>query len=66
MITVVGGHAPRVHGAGDEGRHARGEPGWQESVLVHWWDDRAGIGGFHRIGHEVEAAGDRTNPGMGS
>jgi len=61
MITVVGDHAPRMHEAQDEGRHPRGAPGWQESVLLHWWDERTGIGGFHRIGHEVEATGDRTN-----
>src|SRR5688572_15760587 len=32
---------------------ADGDPWWQESVALAWWDDRAGIGGFTRIGHEV-------------
>jgi hypothetical protein len=32
---------PRTRGA------THGErPGWQESVLLHWWDERTGIGGF--------------------
>lgn len=30
-----------------------GDPWWQESVVVTWWDERAGIGGFARIGHEA-------------
>jgi hypothetical protein len=29
------------------------DPWWQESVALAWWDDRAGIGGFTRIGQEV-------------
>jgi len=37
----------------DERPHAVGEPPfWQESVVIFWWDDKAGIGGFQRIGHE--------------
>ena len=51
----------RMHGPEDEGRHPPGGPGWQESVLLHWWDERAGIGGFHRIGHEIVAGGARAN-----
>jgi hypothetical protein len=31
------------------------EPLWQESVVLLWWDAAAGIGGFHRIGHEPGA-----------
>lgn len=30
---------------------------WQESVFLTWWDDKAGVGGFHRIGQEPHAAG---------
>lgn len=30
-----------------------GDPEWQESTFVAWWDEDAGIGGMHRIGHEV-------------
>lgn len=29
------------------------DPEWQESTFVAWWDEDAGIGGMHRIGHEV-------------
>jgi hypothetical protein len=37
----------------DELPHAAGEPPfWQESVVIFWWDDEAGVGGFQRIGHE--------------
>jgi len=38
----------------DEGRHpTQDHPLWQESVLLHWYDRRQGIGGWHRIGHEA-------------
>ncbi len=38
----------------DELPHAPGaDPTWQESVVLGWWDDDSGIGGFHRIGHEI-------------
>jgi hypothetical protein len=37
----------------DEGRHPRGpDPWWQESVAFHWFDQRHGVGGMHRLGHE--------------
>jgi hypothetical protein len=47
--------------AADEGLH----PGtdnvlWQESVLLHWYDRRQGIGGWHRIGHEANNQGGRA------
>jgi hypothetical protein len=29
------------------------DPNWQESLLLHWYDRKTGIGGFHRLGHEV-------------
>jgi hypothetical protein len=39
--------------AADEARHAAvADPWWQESVALHWFDHRHGIGGMHRIGHE--------------
>lgn len=42
----------------DEYTHPIGaDPWWQESVFVTWWDQKAGVGGFHRIGHEPHAAG---------
>ena len=38
----------------DEGPHpATDDPLLQESVLLHWNDREQGIGGWHRIGHEV-------------
>lgn len=41
----------------DRAHEAAHEPGpedtWQESVVVAWHDNTAGIGGYHRIGHEV-------------
>lgn len=49
-------HGPE-YAAEDELPHEPGdEPSWQESVVLSWWDDAAGIGGFHRIGHEVGRA----------
>jgi hypothetical protein len=42
------------YGADDELPHPPGDhPTWQESVVMSWWDGAAGIGGFHRIGHEA-------------
>ena len=38
----------------DEGLHPAGpEENWQESVCIGWRDLAGGIGGFHRIGNEV-------------
>ncbi|MGQ0466573.1 MAG: DUF7065 domain-containing protein [Sporichthyaceae bacterium] len=46
------------YGAKDEGNHSPGpDPWWQESVFVHWYDERQGVGGVHRIGHEPHANG---------
>ncbi|MFC2950581.1 hypothetical protein ACFOOP_01480 [Marinicaulis aureus] len=40
----------------DEGQHPIGpEPNWQESVVLVWWDDNEGVGGFLRFGHEPKA-----------
>ena len=42
----------------DEGLHpANDNPLWQESVLLHWYDQRQGIGGWHRVGHEPNNRG---------
>ncbi|HKQ83395.1 MAG TPA: hypothetical protein VJS42_14480 [Steroidobacteraceae bacterium] len=44
--------------AKDEGPHPfTDSPIWQESVLLHWYDQRQGIGGWHRIGHEPNNRG---------
>jgi hypothetical protein len=40
----------------DELPHDPGsDPAWQESVFLHWYDPKVGVGGVHRIGHEVSA-----------
>lgn len=39
------------------------DPDWQESTFFAWWDDAAGIGGMHRIGHEVNI--ERANAWLG-
>jgi hypothetical protein len=45
----------------DEGPHpVPDHPLWQESVLLHWYDQRQGIGGWHRIGHEANNQGGRA------
>jgi hypothetical protein len=47
--------------ASDEGPHrATANPHWQESVLLHWYDEAKGIGGWHRIGHEPNNQGGRA------
>ena len=53
-MEVIGGSSYRFFDGADEGTH---EPGahrcWQESVVLVWYDMKSGIGGMHRIGHEV-------------
>ena len=45
----------------DEGPHAASDhPQFQESVLLHWYDQRQGIGGWHRVGHEPNNDGGRA------
>jgi hypothetical protein len=45
----------------DEGPHPCSDhPQWQESVLLHWYDRRQGIGGWHRVGHEPNNQGGRA------
>src|SRR5438552_2747641 len=40
----------------DELPHDPGpDPAWQESVFLHWYDPKGGIGGVHRIGPEISA-----------
>jgi hypothetical protein len=35
----------------DEGIHTPGDhPKWQESVVILWFDEKAGVGGFQRLG----------------
>jgi hypothetical protein len=33
---------------------------WQESLLVHWWDQDNGIGGMHRLAREPNRDGGRS------
>jgi hypothetical protein len=45
----------------DEGPHPTPDnPLWQESVVLHWYDQRQAIGGWHRIGHEANNQGGRA------
>ena len=45
----------------DEGLHpVQDNPLWQESALLHWYDARQGIGGWHRVGHEANNKGGRA------
>jgi hypothetical protein len=45
----------------DEGLHpVQDNPLWQESALIHWYDSRQGIGGWHRVGHEANNQGGRA------
>ncbi|MEW6471976.1 MAG: propanediol utilization protein [Actinomycetota bacterium] len=47
---------PVQYGDLDELPHDPGaDPAWQESVFLHWYDPKVGVGGVHRIGHEVPA-----------
>jgi hypothetical protein len=53
-MRVVGGGQVHVFDAIDEGPHKAGpQELWQESVVLVWWDLKQSIGGFYRIGHEV-------------
>lgn len=47
--------------ADDEFAHTPGpDPQWQESVVLIYYDDNAGIGGFNRIGHEAHGPNNTT------
>ena len=49
------------YGGSDEGLHpANDNPLWQESVLLHWYDRKQGIGGWHRVGHEPNNQGGKA------
>ena len=53
-MEVLGGGSIHVFEAADEGPHRTGpQPQWQESVVLVWWDLKQSIGGFYRIGHEM-------------
>ena len=44
-----------TYSAIDDAPHANGTgPDWQESVLFTWFDEKAGLGGFYRLGHEPQ------------
>jgi hypothetical protein len=59
-MEVVGAGNIHVWGQADELPHPPGpQSGWQESVVMVWWDLQQDIGGFYRIGHEVNNADDR-------
>ena len=53
-MKVVGGGEIQVYDQADEGPHQAGpQELWQESVVLLWWDLKQSIGGFYRIGHEL-------------
>jgi hypothetical protein len=44
---------PDSYVAADNSIHAPNDDAtWQESHLLVWYDASAGVGGFHRLGHE--------------
>jgi hypothetical protein len=52
-MKVLGNFQLKQYSDHDERPHARGtDTNWQESVLMCWYDAKAGIGGLQRIGHE--------------
>ncbi|HKT71690.1 MAG TPA: hypothetical protein VJQ47_02270 [Steroidobacteraceae bacterium] len=55
MKTTDGRELPEYGAAS----HVRQTPGpqknWQDSVVLIWWDLERQVGGWHRIGHEVNA-----------
>jgi hypothetical protein len=57
-MEVLGGGSVEVYGPKDLGPHKPGpDPLWQESVVLLWWDLKQSIGGFYRIGHELNQPG---------
>ena len=53
-MKVLGGGEIHVYDPVDEGPHPAGpQELWQESVVLLWWDLEQSIGGFYRIGHEL-------------
>jgi hypothetical protein len=45
----------KTYTANDDRPHAHSNgPDWQESVLFTWFDEKNGLGGFYRLGHEPQ------------
>jgi hypothetical protein len=45
----------KTYAAIDDRPHAHGgSADWQESVLFTWFDEKNGVGGFYRLGHEPQ------------
>jgi hypothetical protein len=50
-MEIVGGGNVIELGLADELHHeSDGNEHWQDSVVLCWWDLKAGVGGYHRIG----------------
>lgn len=50
-MEIVGGGNVTELGREDEWLHAPdGDPDWQDSVVLCWWDQKNHVGGYHRIG----------------
>ena len=62
QITFTGDDVEQ-YDASDERPHASdpADPHWQESIFLFWWDDAAGIGAIHRIGHEPNTSPPTAN-----
>jgi hypothetical protein len=57
-MRMIGAAKLKQFGDSDEMPHSPSDhPSWQESVLIHWFDRNAGIGGLQRIGHEPHRNG---------
>lgn len=57
-MDIVGGGKVHVYDPINEGPHAPGpQDEWQESVVLVWWDLKQKIGGYYRIGHEINTKG---------
>lgn len=52
-MKMIGNGNAKLHEPDAEFPHKPGvNEYWQESVVLHWFDAKAGIGGYFRIGHE--------------
>ena len=60
---VARGDAIDMYAITDERPHDpdAADPHWQESIFFFWWDDAAGVGGIHRVGHEPNTSPPTAN-----
>ena len=61
-MEIVGGGKMHVYPPADEYPHQPdGDPSWQESFVLHFYDLKQRVGGLFRIGHEPGNDGGRMN-----